>query len=130
MNWAIYLGHLQAVFKKFNPITVPNKKILIWYFQEGLWPSIQTQIDNWHQELNSQDKMLNKAIKVKFKAALQSFTSIQEIDACYQKNRRLNKKEKTFKPFKKEYKTKPANNQPTNLSKTGSQSFSQNLYRT
>lgn len=53
-----------------------NKKVLIWYFEKGLWPSIQAQIDSRYQELDFQDKMFNKTIKAKFKATLQSFTSI------------------------------------------------------
>lgn len=45
--------------------------------------------------------MLKKAIAAKFKAALQSPTNVWEIDACYEKGQKHNKKEKTFKLFKK-----------------------------
>lgn len=74
------------MLKKFYPITAPNKEILIWYLQEGLQLSIQVQIDSWYQKLDFWDKVLDKAIKAKSKAALQSPTSIWEIDTCYWKN--------------------------------------------
>ena len=60
--------------------------------------------------------MLNKAIKAEFKAALQSSTSIREIDASCWKGQRPNKKEETSKPYK-EKKAKPADSQPTTLAK-------------
>lgn len=59
--------------------------------------------------------MLDKAIKTKFKTALQSSTSICKIDACYWKSQKPNKKEKSSKPFKEEHKAKPANSHPINL---------------
>ena len=58
------------MLKKFNPIAAPNKEVLIRYFQEGLQPSIQAQIDSRYWELNFWDKVLDKAIKAKSKAAL------------------------------------------------------------
>ena len=45
--------------------------------------------------------MLNKAIKAKSKAALQSSISIQEINAYCWKSQKFDKKEETFKPYKK-----------------------------
>lgn len=58
------------------------------------------------------------AIKAKSKAMLQSPINICEMDAYYQKKQRFDKKEKSFKPSKKELKVKPFKNQPT-LLKTG-----------
>ena len=46
LDWAAYLENLQAVFKEFDLTTTPNKETLICYFQEGLCPSIQAQLDN------------------------------------------------------------------------------------
>lgn len=72
--------------------------------------------------------MLNNAIEPKFKAALQSSINICEIDGYSQKGQRSDKKEKTFKPPKKEPKAMWTDNQPTILLST--YSFSQNLCRT
>lgn len=36
LDWTIYLKYLQAILKKFDLATTPNKKILIWYFREEL----------------------------------------------------------------------------------------------
>lgn len=89
------------MFKEFNLVATLNKKVLIQCFQKDLWLSIQAQIHSLHQELNSLEKMLDKAMKIKYKTALQSGTSIREINACFQKSRRRNIKEKTSKTRKK-----------------------------
>ena len=81
MDWAAHLEHFQAMLKKFDPVVAPNKEVLIRYFREGLRPSIQAQIDSWYWKLDSWDKVLDKAIETKSKAAFQSPSSIQEIDA-------------------------------------------------
>ena len=46
LDWATHLQYLQAVLKEFDPTIVPNKETLIYYFWEGLRPSIQAQLDN------------------------------------------------------------------------------------
>lgn len=61
--------------------------------------------------------MFDKTIKIKFKTTLQLLTSIWKIGACYWKSQRLDKKEKSSKPLKKEYKAKPAESQFTLLGK-------------
>lgn len=43
-----YLENIQAMLKKFDPIAVFNKEILIWCFQEGLQLFIKAQIDSWY----------------------------------------------------------------------------------
>ena len=53
MNWVVHLEHLQSMLKEFDSVAAFNKELLIWYFREGLWPSIQAQIDSRHQELDS-----------------------------------------------------------------------------
>lgn len=126
MDWAADLEHLQAVLKKFNLVAAPNQEVLIQYFQEDLQLSIQALIDSWHQELEFQDKMLVKAIKAKSKAALKSSTSIQKIDTCCQKGRKLDKKQKLFTSHKEE-KAKPADSQATTLA--GTQVFDSNPQR-
>lgn len=54
--------------------------------------------------------MFDKIIKAKSKAVLQFFTSIWKIDACCWKIQRFDKKEKSFKYAKKEYKVKLVEN--------------------
>ena len=125
MDWAAYLENLQAVLKEFDPVAAPSEEILIYCFQEGFRPSIQAQIDSWHWELDLWDEMLDKAIEAESKAALQSSTIIQEMDACCWKERRPDKKEETSK-FYKEEKPKPADNQPT----TSTQASGRNSCRT
>ena len=63
MDWATHLEHLQAVPKKFDPVAASNEEVLIRCFREGLRPSIQAQIDGRHWELDSWDKVLDKAIE-------------------------------------------------------------------
>ena len=74
-------------------------------------------MNSWYQKLNFWDKLLDKAIEAKSKFALQSLTSIQEMNAYCWKSRRPDKKEKTSKSHKKE-KAKPADSQPTTLVRT------------
>ena len=47
-----HLEHLHGVLKEFNSTTASNKKTLIRYFREGLYPSIQAQLDNGGQDLD------------------------------------------------------------------------------
>lgn len=79
-------------------------------------------MNSWHQELDSWDKVLDKTIKAKSKAALQSPTSIWDIDACCWKGRRPDKKKESFKPYI-EKKAKPADSQLTTLAETNIQAF-------
>ena len=50
--------------------------------------------------------MLYKAVEAKSNTTLQSTTSIHEMDACFWKQRRLDKKQEFLKPLKNEYKAK------------------------
>lgn len=101
------------MLKEFDSVVASNKEILIWCFCEGLRPLIQAQINSQHQELNFWDKVLDKPIDVKSKAELQSLTSICEMDACYWKSQRLDKKKETSKPLKEDNRARPADSQPT-----------------
>ena len=130
MDWAIHLEDLQVVLKEFNPVAALNEEVLIRCFQEGLRPSIQAQMDSRHQELDSCNKVLNKAIKIESKAAFQSSTSIWEMDARCWKGRRPDKKERTFKPPKEKPKAKPVNSQPNALSGISPKSSGRNLRKT
>ena len=41
MDWAAHLEHLQTMLKKFDPAAAPTKEVLIYYFCDGLRPSIR-----------------------------------------------------------------------------------------
>lgn len=85
------------MLKKFDPIAVFNKKLLIWCFQKSFQLPIQTQIDNWYPKLDFWKKVPNKTIKTKSKAAFQSFTNILKMDAHCWKGRRPDKKKENSK---------------------------------
>ena len=67
LDWTAHLKHLQAVPKKFNPTTAPNKETLIHYFQEGLRLFIQAQLDNWEWDLDAWDKVVEKTVNAEAK---------------------------------------------------------------
>ena len=115
------------MLKEFDPVAASNKEVLICYFQEDLRLSIQAKIDSCHREFNFWNKVLNKSIKTESKTALQSPTSIREMDACRWKSQRPNKKKKTSKSHK-EKKTKLADSQLTTLAET--QASGKNLQKT
>ena len=58
------------MLNEFNLVTASNREVLIQYFQEGLRLSIQAQIDSQHQELDSWNKVLDKAIEAESIAAI------------------------------------------------------------
>ncbi len=95
LDWAVQLGHLQAVLKEFDPTTTPNKETLLHYFQEGLHSFIQAQLDNWGRDLDVWDKVVEKAVDAKAKASLQPPSETREIDSrCPKRYRPSVKKNK------------------------------------
>ena len=65
LDWATHLEHLQAILQKCDAIAAPNKDNMIWYFQEGLWPSIWVQLDVKDRDLDSWDEVVDKTVDVK-----------------------------------------------------------------
>lgn len=78
--------YLQAVLKEFDPTTAANKDILVRYFRERLYPSIQAQLDNRVQDQDVWDKVIEKAIDVKAKISLQLSFKTRKIDSRYTKS--------------------------------------------
>ena len=70
MDWAAYLEHLQAVLREFDLVAAPNEDIMIRYFQEGLRPSIQAQLDIRNRDLDSWDEVVDKTVDAKDKTSL------------------------------------------------------------
>ncbi len=80
LDWAVYLEHLQTVLKEFHPIATPNKETLICYFRETLRLSIQAQLDNHGRDLDTWNKMIEKAINAEAKTNFQPSSGTKEID--------------------------------------------------
>ena len=90
MDWAVYIKHLQAILKKFDSIAAPNEETRIRYFWDGLCLSIQAQVDNRGQNLNTWEKVVEKVVNAEVKAGLQSHSMIREIDSrCLKGHRPL-----------------------------------------
>ena len=53
---------------------------MIWYFREGLRPSVRVQMKQRNQELDSFKKRVKKAIDAKARAALRTRTFARETD--------------------------------------------------
>lgn len=62
MDWITQLECLQAVLKEFDITATPNKDILIWYFQDGLKPSIHAPTQKWDWNLENWQKVIKKPI--------------------------------------------------------------------
>ncbi len=91
----MYLEHLQAVLKEFDPTGAPNKITLIRYFQEGLRPSIWTQLDYQERDLDAWEEVVEKAGNIDAKANLQPPFYMKDIDArCLKVHRPSAKKDK------------------------------------
>ena len=52
-DWAFHLQHLQSILSEFDPIRTSDKLTMICYFQEGLKPSIQVEMEQ--QDMESMD---------------------------------------------------------------------------
>ncbi len=95
LDCTTHLENLQAVLKEFDLTSAPNKKILICYFQEGLRPSIQAQLDNWRQDLDMWDQVMENIVDAKAKTNFQLPFGTKEIDSrCPRDYRLLVKKDK------------------------------------
>ena len=56
------------VLQEFDFTTASNKKVLIYYFYNGLRPFIQAQIQKQGCNLNILEKVIKKAINIEAKA--------------------------------------------------------------
>ena len=51
-DWATYLEHVQSILMEFDAKYAPSKDLLVWYFYEGLRPSIKLWINEESWELD------------------------------------------------------------------------------
>ena len=69
---------------------------MIWFFPEGMKPSVRAQLDARVRDLNSWKEAVEKAVNAEAKIMLQSFSSIYDIDSrCPRGNKLAKKKKKT-----------------------------------
>lgn len=80
MDWTDYLEHLQIVLRKFNFVAAPNEDILIWYFWDGLRPSIRSKNDKRGQDLDTCEEGIKKTIDAEVKAARLPLSLVRNID--------------------------------------------------
>ena len=80
----------------------PNKNTMIQYFQEGLWHSIQAQLDIRDRDLDSWDEVVDKTIDAEAKASFQALFGIREMNSqCLQGQQPTKKDDKDSKDYKK-----------------------------
>lgn len=89
------MEHQQAVLKEFDPIAAPNEEVLIRYFRDGLRPSIRAQLDERGRDLDSWDKVVEKAIDAEAQAIIQPPSGTWEIDSRCTCGQRPAKKDET-----------------------------------
>ncbi len=83
------------MLKEFDPTGAPNKTTLIYYFREGLRPSIQVQLDYPERDLDGWEEVVEKAGDTETKANLQPPFYIRDIDTkCPKDHRPSAKKDK------------------------------------
>ncbi len=83
------------MLKEFDPTGAPNQTTLIRYFQEGLRPSIQAQLDYRGRDLDGWEEVVEKAGDVEAKANLQPPFYVRDIDVrCPKGHRPSAKKDK------------------------------------
>ena len=70
-DWAAHLEYLQSILIEFDPEYASEEDTMIWYFREGLRPSVRVKMEQRGQELNSFKELVEKAVDAEAKAALQ-----------------------------------------------------------
>lgn len=69
-DWAVHLEYLQMVLNKFDPTGVLNVTILIRYFRERLCLFIRAQLDHREQNLDTEEKVVERVGDAEAKANL------------------------------------------------------------
>ncbi len=69
------------MLKEFDPTGAPNETTLIRYFQEGLCPSIQAQLNYQGRDLDGWEEGVEKAGNAEVKANLQPPFYVRDINA-------------------------------------------------
>ena len=69
-DWAAQLNYLQFILIEFDPDCAPEERTIIWYFREGLWPSVKVKTEQRDRELNTFKEIVEKVVDAEAKAAL------------------------------------------------------------
>ena len=79
-DWASHLEHFQSILQEFDEEGAPEESDLIWFFREGLRPSIKAQMEQRGREHDSWEELVEKAIDAEAKASLQPPSILREMD--------------------------------------------------
>ena len=87
-DWASHLQHLQSILSEFDFIRTSNELTMIYYFREGLKPSIKVEMEQQDRETMDFEKMVQRVINVEAKVGLKSSIMVQELDIrCFRGHR-------------------------------------------
>ena len=79
-DWASYFEHLQSTLKEFDPTAAPIESTMVRYFEEGLKPSIKTEMDQDAIHLDNYEELVIKATRAEAKAGLRLSFYVRETD--------------------------------------------------
>ena len=79
-DWAPHLEYLQSILIEFDFECAPEESTIIWYFREGLRPSVRVEMEQCGLELDSFEELVEKAVDAEAKAALWPCSYAREID--------------------------------------------------
>lgn len=68
MDWSTYMEYLQSVLKQFDNTAALIDNLLIWYFRDGLRPSIYTQLNKIDRYLDNWQTVVEQVVNPKAKA--------------------------------------------------------------
>ena len=70
-DWAAHLEYPQSILIEFDSQSASEEGTMIWYFREGLRPSVRVEMEQCGRELNSFEELIEKTVDAEAKAALQ-----------------------------------------------------------
>ena len=79
-DWAAHLEYLQSILIEFDSEWAPEEGTMIWYFREGLRPSVRVEMEQRGRELDSFEELVEKAVDAEAKAALRPRSYARETD--------------------------------------------------
>ena len=82
-DWASHLKHLQSILLEFDPVAAPTEVTMVWYFEEGLKPSIKVEMNQDNFQLINYKELVSKAVRAKATAALRPSFYVRETDLNY-----------------------------------------------
>lgn len=72
IDWSVYIEHLESILKEFKSVVAPMDDLLIWYFCNGMRPSIFTQLDKKDRKLDDWQAVIKHAVDVEANAVWQA----------------------------------------------------------